>query len=164
MEETNGSVNSVFMPAATTNPDEIPLPNIEEAEQVVVGNVDSSSLETIDIEPTLMQETIRSIAAHEIPDFEVPSYMLDMSELDGKLTESSLKALDSMLPGGDTAVYIKVRESCFLVGRGDGAVLYQILDVFVAKVYGPDCRLYKNTGAGFIELKPTDIAGIRLDI
>lgn len=163
-EVTDGSVNSQFMPAASTKPEEMVLPSIGENSETQVDNISSTDIEPIEIEETLMKPTIRSIAAHEMPDFETPCYMLDMSELDGKLTEASLKALDSMLSGGNTAIYIKVRESCFLVGHGDGNMLYQILDSFVARVYGPECTIYKNTGNGFNKLKITDISGVLLDL
>ena len=140
--------------------------NIIEEEVVVpsLDNTEAENLLSVGIEEAIQKEGIDTVLLKEETEVHVPSYLMDMTSV-GSIMPASLQALQTMLTeNGDTAVYMKNGDMIGIIGYGDSQELYNRLDTYVNNVYSNKCKLYKNKGDGFKEVKPMDVDNIELDL
>lgn len=141
----------------------------KEVEQVVLpgSNIKSNS-EYIspDIEKSIRKKTVSTVVLNESSEIKCPSYLIDLSSLDGVMAcvMTAIRGMLSADGSGDTTIYIKLRTGILEIGNGDAYRLYKLLDIFVSTVFKGDCKVYKNTNGKFKKYKPFDVSGVRLDL
>ena len=141
--------------------------DIKEDEVVAMpGMAEQGNQELISmaIEEAIQKESIDTVLLKEVTDIEIPSYLIDMTNV-GDIMPCTLDAISKMLSeDGDTAIYMKNGDSIGIIGYGEAHQLYSRLDTFINNVYSGKCGIYKNNGDGFKKIKPMDVNNIMLDI
>ncbi len=138
--------NEIVMPGSNTNS--------------VQGNED---LMSADISEAIQSKKIKSVLIKSDAELMSPSYILDMTEVEN-ITEESFKAIQGILSGGDTALYIKSNNNVNLVGYGDGQLLYSVLDGIIKHMYNAQCKMYKHTTKGTKLVRESEVDSIRLNL
>ena len=130
-----------------------------------LGSSVTDGLVTHGVVEALQKDKIDKVLVRESTSgVKVPSYLIDMTNV-GAIVGSSLRGIKALLcEGGDTTVYIKNGDIVNEIGTGDSLLLYDMLDVYLHNVYSKRCKLYKNSGNGFEEIKPMDVSNVKLDI
>ncbi len=127
------------------------------------SSIVDKSLNTSNLGNDLRKDTIRNYVVNEVDNIEVPSYLIDISNIE--MIKLELEALKGLVGGGDIAVYLKLSSgSIQLIGRGVESELYLVLNELLQTLHGDKCLLYKNIGGGFKRVSRYDIGSIRLDL
>lgn len=136
-------------------------------EVVIIPSVKSRQNEdliSVGIEEAIQRDSIDTVLLKEETEIHIPSYLLDMTGV-GDIMPASLQALQTMLTAeGDTAVYMKNGTMIGTIGYGESQELYNRLETYISNVYSNKCKLYKNKGKGFKEIRPMDVDNIELEL
>ena len=111
----------------------------------------------------ITKDEIKPVLINSSVDIEIPSYLLDMSEV-SNVTLESIDAIAGMLTGGNVTVYMKYNTSIMRVGYGDEQKLYSVLGSVVKHMYNGKCDLYINRGDGFERTREIEVNAVRLDL
>ncbi len=118
---------------------------------------------TSGVEEAIVKHEIKPVLVQSSADVECPAYLLEMTDVES-ITAESLNAIQGLLGGGDTAVYIKNNDVIMRIGYGEESVLYAILDGVIKQMYDGQCGIYKNKGRGFEPIKETEVDTVRLNL
>lgn len=136
-----------------------------EGMDIVIPTLDEeqySELTSMDMESTLTADEVKAVHMERDSEVDIPSYLLDMSEVEN-ITELSLSALRCLLKGGDTTVYIKNGNNIVKIGLGDGQELYKVFHGVIKNMFN-GYKLYYNIGEGFKLVKDTEVSPVRLNL
>lgn len=152
-----------FIPNTSITPEGIKMPG-ESTDETTwsMGKSDNSDLRTVGIQKALVADELKNVLLRESTDVKVPSYMLDITNIE--IAEAALLAIKGLLPGGNTAVYMKNGSSIVMVGSGDDYVLYTVLEEVLKEMFNSKCKVYKNNGNGFKPIGKLDVSSVRLNL
>lgn len=122
----------------------------------------TSELRTEGIEKALEAEELSNVLIKESEEIRVPSYLIDVTGV--VVARAALLAIKGLLPGGNTAVYIKNDSKVRMVGSGDDYMLYTVLEDVLKEMFNGACKVYKNNGAGFKPIGKLDVSSVRLNL
>lgn len=143
--------------------------NKEAKESVLIPNLGEQTEYNKYTEGNFTKEAINSnkiknVLIKSTTELEYPAYMIDITNVD-VITDESLKAIASLLGGGDTTVYIKNGDKIDSAGKGDGTTLYKLLELVVNNMYKGKADVYTLTKEGkFKLLGITEVGNVRLDL
>ncbi len=123
----------------------------------------TNELITRGVEDAIRATEIKSVMIDSSENVEIPSYLIDITNAE-TITEMSLKALHSLLDGGDTAVYMKNNDGVGLVGYGDSMLLYRVLHAVIKHTYNNKCKVYIGTEQGFRPFNTSETSNVRLNL
>lgn len=143
---------------------------VENKEEVVLPGsnleVNSESYLSPDVEKAITKKHVGTVVLKESSEIKYPSYLIDLSTLDGVMAcvMTALRGMLSPNGDGDTTIYVKLRTGIIEIGNGESYKLYKLLEIFINTVFMGKCKVYKNTDGKFRRHKAFDVSGIRLDL
>ena len=126
----------------------------------------TESLKSVGLERAISGDTVKSVMIPEDVNILIPNYVIDISKVK-EVQDCQSYGIDALVSSdGDTVLYYYTKEGLARIGYGKSRTLDRILAIVVRRLFGSECKVYKDLEVG----KPLklvsrgDATTLRLDL